>query len=166
MGKLSSGFFIFIVIIISILLYSQDLSSQSIREVRAIQLTYQRYKGAQLSWKLFASELLKKGEEFFEAKNLHLENFSKGIKISAYLGQYSAKDKRFLLKGKIQLKIEKEGEVLTDELYFYPEKDLIEAPGVVIIKKGVMEIIGEGLTYEVSTKALKLHKRARAQFKF
>ncbi|MCS7199739.1 MAG: LPS export ABC transporter periplasmic protein LptC [Caldimicrobium sp.] len=162
MGKLSSGFLIFIII----LLYSQNLLSQSIREVRAIQLTYQRYMGAQLSWKLFASEFLKKGEEFFEAKNLYLENVSKGIRISAHLGQYSARDKKFLLKGKIQLRTEKEGEVFTEELYFYPERDLIEAPGVVIIKKGAMEIIGEGLTYQVSAGDFKLHKRARAQFKF
>ncbi|MCS7150076.1 MAG: LPS export ABC transporter periplasmic protein LptC [Caldimicrobium sp.] len=161
MGKLLAVLYISVILSLT----TQGLCAKDVIEIRATGLTYQRYIGPNLSWKLFASEFIKKGEEYFEAKKLYIENISKGIKINAEKGHYSVKEKRFLLKGQIKLQTEKEGEVQTEELHFYPEKDLIEAPGIVVIRKGTMEISGEGLTYRLSMGDFKLHRRAKAQFK-
>lgn len=162
MGKLFRGIFVFI----ALLQATSPLYGQPVKEIRATHLTYQRYLGETLSWKLKTEEFLKKGEDYFEAKNIYLENIPKGIKISAERGRYLLREDKFILTGRVRLYTEKEGEVYTEELYFFPKRDLIEAPGEVLIKKGSIEVKGEGLTYQVSLGDFKLHKRARAQFRF
>lgn len=140
--------------------------SQEIREVRANSIIYQRYQGETLQWKLEARELLKKEETFFHIKGLYLENLSKGLRIFADEGIYSGQEDRFILRGKVKLYAEREGEVYTEELFFYPKKDLIEIPGKVQVRKGDLEIKGEGLTYNINQGELKIHRRAKAQIRF
>lgn len=139
---------------------------QDIREVRASDVVYQRYLGETLQWKLRAKELVKKGEDFFQVKELYLENLPRGLKIFADEGVYSGAEDKFVLKGKVRLIAEREGEVYAEELFFYPKRDLIEIPGSVRVKKGDLEIRGEGLTYQISQGELRVHRRAQAQFRF
>lgn len=140
--------------------------SQEIREIRATSLVYQRYRGESLEWKLHAKELWKKGDEIFKAQGLYLENLPKGLKIFAEEGVYQGREDKFILRGKVRLFVEKEGEVFAEELFFYPKRDLIEIPGAVQIRKGDLEIRGEGLTYQINQGELKVHRRAKAQFRF
>lgn len=157
MGQILRGLFIFIVLFSALKAYSE--------EVKITGLTYQRYEGETLVWKLISQAFSKEGEERFLAQKVYLENLPKGIKIFADSALYLTKEEKFLLKGKVKLITEKEGEVYTEELIFYPKKNFLQAPGQVVIKKDKFEVSGEGLSYDVSQGDFKLHKKAKAQFK-
>lgn len=156
MGQILRGLSVFIGLLLALKGYSQDVKIRG--------LTYQRYEGETLVWKLISQEFYKEGEERFLAQRVYLENIPKGIKIFADSAQYQVKEEKFLLRGRVRLITEKEGEVYTEELIFFPKKDFLEAPGRVLIRKDRFEITGEGLSYDVSQGDFKLHKKARAQF--
>ncbi|MFN4131562.1 MAG: LPS export ABC transporter periplasmic protein LptC [Caldimicrobium sp.] len=158
MGYLSKGLFINF-LLINILLAQEPL------EIKISSLTYQRYEGSNLVWKLFSENFWQKNKETFEAKGIYLENLPKGLRIWAKEAIYLKGEEKFILRGKVRLITEKEGEVFTEELIFYPKKNLLFAPGQVLIKKEGIQVSGEGLTYSVGEGSFQLHKRAKAQFK-
>ncbi len=133
-------------------------------EVRIIGVIYQFYEGERLIWKMKAQEFIK-DEEKFLGKKLYLENLSKGLKIVADEGIYWVKEEKFVFKGMVQVFTEREGDIFTDLLFFYPKKDLLLAPNSVLVKKGNIEIVGEDLSYDLSKEEFKLKSRSKAQFK-
>ncbi|MFN3505071.1 MAG: LPS export ABC transporter periplasmic protein LptC [Caldimicrobium sp.] len=158
MGSLLKGIFI------NLFLISVAFAEIS-SEVRISSLRYQRYEGSNIIWKLTADEFLQKGEAYFEAKGVYIENLPKGIKMRAKEAEYIKKEDKFILKGSVQVYVENEGEIFTEELIFYPKKDYLSAPGRVLIKKRGVEMSGEGLTYHLSEGKFQLQRRATAQFK-
>ncbi|MFN3406285.1 MAG: LPS export ABC transporter periplasmic protein LptC [Caldimicrobium sp.] len=158
MGNLFKG--IFINLFLFSLVFAEILSQVTITSLR-----YQRYEGSNIVWKLVAEEFLQKGDAYFEAKGVYIENLPKGLKIRAKEAEYIKKEEKFLLKGTVSVYVEKEGEIFTEELMYYPKRDFLFAPGRVLIKKGGMEISGEGLSYHLSEGKFQLQKKATAQFK-
>lgn len=156
MGKVFTGIFIFIAFFFS----SKALS----QEIRIKGVNYQKYEGEKLIWKLISDTFEQRGETFF-AERVYLENLPKGLKIYAKEALYLKREEKFILRGDVKIITEKEGEIYTDELIFYPKRDLLLAPGEVTIIKGNLRLSGKGLTYDLARGDLKLQKRARAQFK-
>jgi len=144
------------VILLPLIAYSQ--------EVKIKGVIYQRYEGERLVWKLFSDTFEQKGEEF-KAEKVYLENLPRGLKIYANLSLYQKREDKFYFKGEVRLITEKEGEVYTEELFYYPGKGLLYAPGEVTIVKNTFHLSGSGLTYDLSTGDLKLQRKAQARFK-
>ncbi len=134
-------------------------------EIKISSLRYQRYEGQVLAWKIYSQEFQQKNNEIFEAKGVYLENLTKGLRIWAKEAVYYKSEDKFVLKGEVRLLTEREGEVFTEELIFYRKKDLLTAPGKVILKKEGVFVSGEGLIYSLSEGNLQLQKRAKDQFK-
>lgn len=161
MGYIFKELFIALIFLILV----DFLFAQEPLEIKMSSLIYQRYEGTNLVWKLSSQEFWQKKNELFEAKGVYLENLTKGIKIWANKVVYIKGEDKFILQGKVHLITEKEGEVFTEELIFYPKKDLLSAPGKVLIKKEGIQVSGEGLTYSIGEGNFQLQKRAKAQFK-
>lgn len=150
-----------IFIIIILFLFSEAFS----QEVKIKGVNYQRYEGERLVWKLLSDSYEQKGDTFI-AKKVYLENLPKGLRIYADEAFYLKAEEKFILKGNVKILTEKEGEIYTEELIFYPKRNLLLAQGEVTIVKENLKLSGSGLTYDLAKGDLKLQKRAKAQFKF
>ncbi len=157
MGKISTGIFIILVFFLCSIALSQDIKINGVN--------YQRYVGETLVWRLLSDSYEQRGDTFY-AKRVYLENLPKGLKIYANEATYLKAEEKFILKGNVKIITEKEGEIYTEELIFYPKRDLLLAQGEVTIVKENLKLSGSGLTYDLAKGDLKLEKRAKAQFKF
>lgn len=115
MGRFLNGIFINLFLFLSLFAFE-------ISEVKMIGLKYQRFEGPNLIWKLSSQEFIQRSEETFEAKGVYIENIIRGIKIWANAAQYLKKEGKFILRGKVRLFTEREGEVITEELFFLSQK--------------------------------------------
>ena len=87
------------------------------------------------------------------------------MEIWADKGFYNKKEDRFLLQSNVHLITSKYGEVYTEELIFFPKKDLILTDKeVLVIKKG-FRVKGKGLIYDVNTGNFQVKEKAKVQMK-
>ncbi|PMP61849.1 MAG: hypothetical protein C0197_05275, partial [Caldimicrobium thiodismutans] len=107
MGKIFKGIFILITLFLSPWALSQET------KIRGVN--YQKYESEKLIWKL-VSDTYEQKDDTFIAQNVYLENLPKGLRIYAKEALYLKREEKFILKGKVKLITEKEGEIYTEEL--------------------------------------------------
>jgi len=154
---------IFGLLLISLIFFLSESSFS--KEVKIKGLIYQRYEGETLVWKLY-SDYFEERDEEFKATKVYLENLPKGLKIFADFASYSKRENKFYLKGRVKILTENQGEIYTEELYYFPKSSLLQAPGEVTIIKNSIHLSGRELIYDLAKEELKLQKRAQARFKF
>ncbi len=110
-------------------------------------------------------EFLQKENGDFEGKNIYLINKEKGLEIWANKGFYKKGEDKFVLQDNVYLITSEFGEVYTQEIIFYPKKNLIITDKeVTLVKKG-LTIRGKGLIYEIGTGNFKVKEKAKVRWK-
>ncbi len=128
-------------------------------------LVYALYKKEKLVWKLKVKEFVQEENGNFKGKDIYIINKQKGLKIWAEDGIYKKDEDKLLLKNNVHLITSEYGEVITQELVFYPKKNLITTnKEVLLIKKG-LKIKGVGLIYNIETGNFQVKEKAKVKLK-
>ncbi len=128
-------------------------------------LVYALYKKEKLVWSFKIKEFIQKENGDFKGKEVYIINKQKGFEIWAKNGIYKKAKNKFLFKNNVRLITSKYGEVLTQELIFYPKKNLIFTDKeVIVIKKG-LKIKGVGLIYNIETGNFQVKEKAKVKLK-
>ncbi|RLG13150.1 LPS export ABC transporter periplasmic protein LptC [Candidatus Pacearchaeota archaeon] len=134
-------------------------------EIIAYNLKYTLFKNNKLSWHLKAKKFVQKGKNYFEAESLFIFNPLKDVKIYGKRGIYNKMQNKFIIRGKVILKTSNKGEIYTEELIFYADRNLIVSNREVTVKKKDCIIKGKGFVYDLNTENFKLKEKAWARFK-
>lgn len=148
-------------IVIILFLYPLSFSFQIISH----ELEYAFYKKNQLVWSFRMKEFIQKETGDFEGKNIYLINKEKGLEIWANKGFYKKEEDKFILQDNVHLLTSEYGEVYTQEIIFYPRKNLIFTDKEIIVVKKGLTIRGKGLIYEIGTGNFKVKEKAKVQWK-
>jgi len=156
----------FIKVLSGIILFFFLLSSYSFSfKVISHNLEYAFYKKNKLIWSFKIKDFIQKENGDFEGKGVYITNKEKGLKIWADRGFYKKNEDKFLLRKNVHLITSQYGEVYTEELLFFPEKNLILTDKEVLIIKEGFRIKGKGLIYEVDTGNFRVKEKAKVKLK-
>jgi len=149
------------IVFLNFLLFSHSLSFK----VASQNLEYALYKGEKLVWSFKINNFIQEDNGNFKGEGIYILNKEKGVEIWADKGFYIKNEDKFLLKANVRLVTSEYGEIITDELTFYPKKNLILTDKeVLLIKKG-FKIKGIGLIYNIDTGNFKITEKAQVNLK-
>ena len=134
-------------------------------EVISHNLEYFLYKKEKLLWSFKIKEFIQKDEFSFEGKEVYVTSKNKGLKIKAKRAFYNKKEDKFIFKNNVYLITPKHEEIETQELIFFPKKDLIITDKDVMVKKEDLIIKGKGLIYNTETENFQVKEKAKVQLK-
>lgn len=127
---------------------------------------YSLYNGETLSWKLKASFFIQTSDGSFEAENVKIVNPSKGITLTSKRATYLNNEEKLIFREKVLLVTSEFGEVYTDELIYFPKKNLILSNSDVLVKKRDLQVKGKGLVYQIDTQNFEVKGRAQVKISF
>ena len=152
---------LFSIIFFNFLIFSFSFSFKIISH----NLEYALYKKNKLIWSFKIKKFIQKENGNFEGKTIYIINKEKGLEIWADKGFYNKKEDKFLLQSNVHLITSKYGEVYTEELIFFPKKDLILTDKEVLVIKKDLKVKGKGLIYDVNTGNFRVKEKAKVQMK-
>lgn len=129
-------------------------------------LEYAFYKEETLNWKLKASFFTQTSDGSFEAENIKLISPLKGITLSSKKANYIKPEEKIIFKKEVVLVTSEFGEVYTDELVYFPQKNLILSNSEVLVKKKGLEVRGKGLVYQIDSGNFEVKGRAQIKMRF
>lgn len=161
------SFIIFELTIALILILGEGrVSSSKSFKVISEHLEYSLYYGESLSWKLKASLFIQTLDGSFEAEDIKIINPSKGITLISKKAVYLSNEEKLIFKDKVLLITSEFGEVYTDELIYFPKKNLILSNSDVLVKKRDFQVRGKGLVYQIDTQNFEVKGRAQVRISF
>lgn len=135
-------------------------------KVIAENFNYFLYNEETLSWKLKASLFIQTSDDSFEAENIEIVNPLRGITLTSKKATYLRNEEKIIFKEKVLLVTSEFGEVYTDELIYFPKKNLILSNSDVLVKKRDLQIRGKGLVYQIDTQNFEVKGRAQVKMSF
>ena len=155
-----------ITILFSIIFFNFFIFSLSFSfKIISHNLEYVLYKKNKLIWSFKIKKFIQKENGNFEGKTIYIINKEKGLEIWADKGFYNKREDKFLLQSNVHLITSKYGEVYTEELIFFPKKDLILTNKEVLVIKKDLKVKGKGLIYDVNTGNFRVKEKAKVQMK-
>jgi len=155
-----------ITILFSIIFFNFFIFSLSFSfKIISHNLEYALYKKNKLIWSFKIKKFIQKENDNFEGKTIYIINKEKGLEIWADKGFYNKREDKFLLQSNVHLITSKYGEVYTEELIFFPKKDLILTDKEVLVIKKDLKVKGKGLIYDVNTGNFRVKEKAKVQMK-
>jgi LPS export ABC transporter protein LptC len=152
---------LFSLIIFNFLFYSFSFPFKIISH----DLKYAFYKRERLIWSFKIRDFVQEENGNFKGKGIYIINKEKGLEIWADKGFYKKREDKFLLENNVRLITSEYGEVITQELIFYPKKNLIFTDKEVLVIKKDIKIKGVGLIYDVETGNFKVKEKAKVKLK-
>lgn len=135
-------------------------------KVIAENFNYFLYNEETLSWKLKASLFIQTSDDSFAAENIEIVNPLRGITLTSKKATYLRNEEKIIFKEKVLLVTSEFGEVYTDELIYFPKKNLILSNSDVLVKKRDLQIRGKGLVYQIDTQNFEVKGRAQVKMSF